>query len=48
MVSECCSALPFNNILNGRLGMCGRCKEWSEFYTDFWGDEQVADEKEKK
>ena len=41
MVSECHNALPLNKKLNGKLGICGKCNEWTEFYTDFWNEKKL-------
>jgi hypothetical protein len=31
MLSECCDATSVGEIVDG-LGMCSKCKEWSDFY----------------
>jgi len=43
LYSECCDALPYNEVDNDLLGICSRCREHSLFYADEpdedWQDE---------
>ena len=47
MLSECCEGLPVNDTLNGKIGICNNCKNWAEFYSDFWIGEKVIEEYRK-
>lgn len=48
MLSECCEAPATGEIIDG-LGVCSKCKEWSDFYivdaiTDLRDYNQMDDE----